>query len=480
MSYQVPQHIDKNKIFIVNRSKIEGRLDSHYNKPMYSKIWHKLCSLSTPITTLKDNSENIFSGITPKSGSDAYVLNNGISFVRSGDFSDANIIDFSSLLLLREDIHNGIMKNSQLKKGDLLIAIVGATIGKIGVYKYDLEANINQAICAVRLKETLDPYYVQAFFQTSIGQKIIERIKRPVARANINLEEVGNLPIPLLDITKQKKIVEYVNEANRKKQAKDKESQQLLDGIDDYLLSELGIELSTIEENIKNRIFYVKLNSIERDRLDSNYFDARYYNILDCIRKGKYTLSSLNKVSSFISTGQTPKSDLYTEEITAYPIIKAGSYNGFEIDLNKVSYTTCKQSYSVQKGEIFILSAAHQAEYIAKQISYLSDTPAPNTSFVGELLCVRAEKNINSMYLYSLLSTTLYKTLLNREKRGQTSHLYSQDVKQILVPIPPIEKQNEIAKHIENIRLQVKTLQEEGKVILENAKREVERMIIGE
>lgn len=84
------------------------------------------------------------------------------------------------------------------------------------------------------------------------------------------------------------------------------------------------------------------------------------------------------------------------------------------------------------------------------------------------------------MYLYSLLSTTLYKTLLNREKRGQTSHLYSQDVKQILVPIPPIEKQNEIAKHIENIRLQVKTLQEEGKVILENAKREVERMIIGE
>ena len=53
-------------------------------------------------------------------------------------------------------------------------------------------------------------------------------------------------------------------------------------------------------------------------------------------------------------------------------------------------------------------------------------------------------------------------------------------MKQILVPIPPIEKQNEIAKHIENIRLQVKTLQEEGKVILENAKREVERMIIGE
>ena len=30
MSYQVPQHIDKNKIFIVNRSEIEGRLDAQY------------------------------------------------------------------------------------------------------------------------------------------------------------------------------------------------------------------------------------------------------------------------------------------------------------------------------------------------------------------------------------------------------------------------------------------------------------------
>ena len=42
----------------------------------------------------------------------------------------------------------------------------------------------------------------------------------------------------------------------------------------------------------------------------------------------------------------------------------------------------------------------------------------------------------------------IYKTLLNREKRGQTSHLYSQDVKQISIPVPPIEKQNIIAYKI--------------------------------
>ena len=34
------------------------------------------------------------------------------------------------------------MSASKLRKNDLLAAIVGATIGKIGVYQYDKEGNI--------------------------------------------------------------------------------------------------------------------------------------------------------------------------------------------------------------------------------------------------------------------------------------------------------------------------------------------------
>lgn len=48
------------------------------------------------------------------------------------------------------------------------------------------------------------------------------------------------------------------------------------------------------------------------------------------------------------------------------------------------------------------------------------------------------------------------------------------------VPLPPIDKQQEIVDCILMMRNKAKRLQKEGKVILENAKREVERMIIGE
>lgn len=47
MSYQVPQHIDKNKIFIVNRSEIEGRLDAqYYNENLDFSGFIKLSSVA--------------------------------------------------------------------------------------------------------------------------------------------------------------------------------------------------------------------------------------------------------------------------------------------------------------------------------------------------------------------------------------------------------------------------------------------------
>ena len=372
-----------------------------------------------------------------------------------------------------------------LNENDIVIARSGATVGKSYIHKL-LPYTCVYAGYLIRFVVDSDkilPNYLFAYTQLNPYKEWVNAIQRPSAQPNINAEEYQSLEIPLPNLSKQQEIVDFINEAYTQKRAKEVEAQQLLDSIDDYLLKELGIILPTkhVSSSIKNRIYIINLSTIERDRLDSDYFDNKYRILLDSVKEGTYPIHPLgdNNITSFISTGQTPKSDCYTEEETDFPIIKAGSYNGHEIDLGKVSYTTKKQSYSVQKGDIFILSAAHQAEYIAKQICYLNEVPRQNTSFVGELLCIRASVLVNSMYLYSLLSTQVYKTLLNREKRGQTSHLYAKDVSRVLIPLPPIEKQNEIAKHIEEIRLRAKVLQAEGKAILEDAKRKVEEMIIG-
>lgn len=49
----------------------------------------------------------------------------------------------------------------------------------------------------------------------------------------------------------------------------------------------------------------------------------------------------------------------------------------------------------------------------------------------------------------------------------------------IEIPLPPLEKQNEIAEHIAGIRTQAKDLQQEAEQILAEAKNQVEQMILG-
>lgn len=52
-------------------------------------------------------------------------------------------------------------------------------------------------------------------------------------------------------------------------------------------------------------------------------------------------------------------------------------------------------------------------------------------------------------------------------------------IKNFPIPLPPLEKQNQIAEHISLIRKQAKQLQTEAKTGLEQAKQEIEAIILG-
>ena len=474
MIYQVPEHIGKDKVFIVHKSEIDRRLDPHYNSPSYCELWHKLMSITVKITSLKKECVSIFSGITPKSGADAYTTVGGIPFLRSGDFSETNEIDFSQLLQLKEEVHNTLMSNSKLKNGDLLVAIVGATIGKVGVYRYDHEANINQAICAVRLRDTLNPYYVQAFLQTNLGQKIIERTKRPVARANINLEEVGNFPIPLLSISKQRDIVEIMKDGINAKKAKEVEAQQLLDSIDNYLLKELGITIPKIKTGLANRMFIVQKKNL----------------------KGRYTPGIYKDAITLYSTiyDNIPLSHLaYINPDTRLP------YQNKEMQISFVPMESVNEIYAeiTEHKDCIIEDSKGFTRFQEGDLLWAKITPCMENgkSAIAEDLtngygCGSTEFHVIRPKNEDLLIEYIH-SLLHMKFVRQTAKLYfggsagQQRVavdflENFNVPFPSCEKQKEIIDHIAYIRTRAKVLQEEGKAILENAKRKVEQMIIGE
>lgn len=66
------------------------------------------------------------------------------------------------------------------------------------------------------------------------------------------------------------------------------------------------------------------------------------------------------------------------------------------------------------------------------------------------------------------------------ERPAVQSNINAEEYKALLIHLPPLEKQTEIAAHIMQIRTQAKQLQTEAANLLASAKADIERMILGE
>ena len=89
--------------------------------------------------------------------------------------------------------------------------------------------------------------------------------------------------------------------------------------------------------------------------------------------------------------------------------------------------------------------------------------------------------SVNNIYLSELLNSSIGRTQSQQLSRPAVqSNINLDEIKQIQIPLPPLSIQNEIAQHIQEIRAKAKALENEAKEILEKAKAEVEKMILGD
>jgi type I restriction enzyme S subunit len=158
-------------------------------------------------TRLELCSDLITKGESPNWQGFNYV-DNGIPFVRSENVLWGSI-DLSDVAKIPEEFHKKL-KRSQLKPNDVLINLVGASIGRCGIFSSDGEANINQAVALVRVNEALIPSYLMNLLLSPRMQKEIQESKVETARPNISLKDLRLFTIPLPSPSEQQKIVEEI------------------------------------------------------------------------------------------------------------------------------------------------------------------------------------------------------------------------------------------------------------------------------
>ena len=119
-----------------------------------------------------------------------------------------------------EDGFNEKQKRSMLKKGDFLINIVGASIGRAARFDLDVKANINQAVALVRMgKEKVVSNYMLYYLNSPKALEMYEAMKSAVARANLSLQNIGDLEILVPPIDQQEQFAEFIEQIDKSKLA---------------------------------------------------------------------------------------------------------------------------------------------------------------------------------------------------------------------------------------------------------------------
>ena len=465
MSYQVPQHISKDKIFIVNRSEIEGRLD-----PKMALYNRRVQNWSYPKVRLKD-----LLLCKPQYGAaESGITRTDIKsprYIRITDIDEYGLISHNDLGATANTIEDQYI----LHDSDLLIARSGATVGKAYIHKecpYPCFFAGYLIRFVINTQKAL-PDYVFAFTQTNTYKEWVNAIQRPSGQPNINAEEYQSLEIPLPPPNIQNEIVSIIQTAYSEKKRKEFEAQQLLDSIDTYLLDELGVSLPEVRTELKDRVFLLNRSELE------GRFDPTVYKDGIKLISPKWDNEKLSKVAFVNPSGaykgkvaETPISFVPMEvidetfsEITTMDKTTIEQASGFtkfrEGDLLWAKITPCMQNgkSAIAKNLTNGLGCGSTEFYILRPkderlaIEYLH--------VILHMKCVRE-------------TAMLYFGGSAGQQRVPASFLENFNL-----PLPSKEKQLEIANHVYALRQQAKTLQEEGKRILELAKQEVERMIIG-
>lgn len=167
-----------------------------------------------------------------------------------------------------------------------------------------------------------------------------------------------------------------------------------------------------------------------------------------------------------IFTGKTPHKKLYTN--TGFKILKVRDLTGKGIDWTyneRKSFVLREffiknQNIKLRENDILIISAAHHPKYIGEKVDILDLIPERYKEGIicsTELMVIRINpKYIDPYYVLLFLKTIDGYRSIQSCIRGQTSHIYPKDIKNVKIPIPPYNKIAKIKHEIDSLKHSLK------------------------
>ncbi|OAN61667.1 hypothetical protein A8B79_04365 [Balneola sp. EhC07] len=163
---------------------------------------------------LGNKTNKVGSGVTPRGGSNVYT-DSGYLFIRSQNVNQNRLL-LDDVAYIPEEIHKS-MSSSVVYPKDILLNITGASIGRSCLVTEEIEeANVNQHVCIIRLKNTEVPKFYQIYLASRRGQKLVYQGQAGGGREGLNFSSIRSFKFKIPKEPEQQKIASFLSAVDKK------------------------------------------------------------------------------------------------------------------------------------------------------------------------------------------------------------------------------------------------------------------------
>lgn len=336
-------------------------------------------------------------------------LNKGVPLVRIGSLNGSSL-EFGNETVFVDEKFLTICREFSLKENDVLIAMSGATTGKLALVKQkDLPCLLNQRVGLISIgsEDVLNAKYFFYYLAKGDLRREVLKIAGGSAQPNISPTQIMSFQIPIPPLPIQKQIAEILEQADKSKQ-KRKEANKLTD----EFLQSVFIEM--FGDPVMNP-------------------------------KG-WGSGIINDAVEYSEYGTSNKSN---QDELGYPILGMASitYEG-QLDLTKLSFVELTddefKKLKLEPGDI-IFNRTNSTELVGKTSYWNKNVDAVLASYLVKL---RLNKKFNPIVFAFLLNTTHFKTMFIRrcKKAVGQSNISPTLLKEFPIYFPPLSLQQQFAE----------------------------------
>ena len=365
--------------------------------------------------TILDRIANWGSGGTPSKKHSEYY-DGDIHWIKTGELNNDYIYDSEDRITL-----NGL-KNSSAKLypiNTVIVAMYGATVGKVGIL--GIEAATNQACACAICNSNIHFKYL---FYYLISQKdTFILISRGTAQPNISQSIIKNYSIPLPPLDEQKRIVAIIDSLFEKLDKAKAIAQNVVDGY----------------ELRRGKILY---DTFKR---------------LDCER------SKIGDVCEFIGGGTPSKKiDEYWNGDIPWASVKDVKGNYLFKTIDKITELGLKNSSAnlCEVDDLLLVTRMAPGKTIISKIV---------TAINQDLKIIKSD--MPSKYLYYYFNY-IRRDIENKSRGTTVNGIKVETIKELEIPIPGIEEQKEIVRHLDSLL----TKEQQTKELAESVLNRIEKM----